>query len=201
VERAQPRRPSRPAGAGAAVTDLRPSRWAHAASRSGAARLATPAPVIDYRGRLRFAVPPEAVWATIERTGEFERWWGWLGEFRLEGPGLAAGSVLVGLVTPPLLPYHMLVRVELDRCVRPSMVDAAVHGDLEGYARLELAAEGEGTLVSVEWTIEMMQAPMREAARFAYPLLRWGHDRVVDATVYGLRRQLRSSLDRRASGG
>jgi len=31
---------------------------------------------------------------------------------------------------------------------------------------------------------------MRIAARVAYPLLRWGHDRVVDATVDGLRRQL-----------
>jgi hypothetical protein len=36
----------------------------------------------------------------------------------------------------------------------------------------------------------MMQRPMRIAARVAYPLLRWGHDRVVDATVDGLRRQL-----------
>jgi len=57
-----------------------------------------------------------------------------------------------------------------------------------------LAAEGDGTLASVAWTIEMMQQPMRAAARFAYPLLRWGHDRVVDATVNGLRRQLRSSV-------
>jgi Polyketide cyclase / dehydrase and lipid transport len=163
--------------------------------------VATPAPVIDYRAGFRFRVPPETVWATIERTGEFERWWGWLGDFRLDGPGLAAGSVLVGVVSPPLLPYRMRIRVELGRCVRPSLVEAAVHGDLEGRARLELAPEGDGTLASVAWTIEMMQPPMRAAARFAYPLLRWGHDRVVDATVYGLRRQLGSSLAPRASGG
>jgi hypothetical protein len=36
----------------------------------------------------------------------------------------------------------------------------------------------------------MMQRPMRLAARVAYPLLRWGHDRVVEATVAGFRRQL-----------
>jgi carbon monoxide dehydrogenase subunit G len=150
------------------------------------------APVIDYTGTFRFAAPPEVVWETIERTGEFERWWGWLGDFRLEGSGLEAGSVLVGTVSPPL-PYHMRIRVELEDCVRPSLIDAAVHGDLEGRGRLELARVGDETVASVAWTIEMMQRPMRAAARFAHPLLRWGHDRVVDATVHGFRRQLAAS--------
>jgi hypothetical protein len=135
----------------------------------------------------------------MERTGEFERWWGWLGEFRLLGPGLEAGSVLVGVVSPPL-PYHIRMRVELERCVRPSSIDAVVHGDLEGRGRLELAPEGDGTVVSVAWTIEMMTRPMRRAARFAYPLLRWGHDRVVDGTVYGFRRQLAATRDGRRLG-
>lgn len=150
------------------------------------------APIIDYRGTFRFGAPPDAVWGTIERTGEFEGWWGWLGDFRLDGGGLETGSVLTGVVSPPL-PYRMRIRVELERCIRPSLIDAAVHGDLEGHARLELAQEGGGTLASAAWTIEMMQRPMRAAARFAYPMLRWGHDRVVDTTVSALRRQLAAS--------
>jgi hypothetical protein len=113
-------------------------------------------------------------------------------DFRLDGGGLEAGTVLTGVVSPPL-PYRMRIRVELERCIRPSLIDAAVHGDLEGRARLELAREGDGTLASAAWTIEMMQRPMRVAARFAYPMLRWGHDRVVDATVSALRRQLAAS--------
>jgi hypothetical protein len=146
-------------------------------------------PVIDYRGMFRFDVPPLDVWRAIERTEEFEGWWSWLGEFRLDGAGLEAGAVLLGMVSPPL-PYHMRLRIELERCVRPSSIDAAVHGDLEGHGRLDLTPDGMGTLAAVAWTIEMMQRPMRSAARFAYPLLRWGHDRVVDATVHGFRRQL-----------
>jgi len=39
---------------------------------------------------------------------------------------------------------------------------------------------------------------MRLAARAAAPLLRWGHDRVVDMTVAGFRRQLSSA--RRQAG-
>jgi len=159
----------------------------------------TTAPVIDYRGTFRFAATPAVVWEMIERTGEFEGWWGWLGDFRLDGPGLEAGSVLVGVVSPPL-PYHLRIRVELERCVRHSLIDAAVHGDLEGHGRLELAPDGDDTIASVAWKIEMMQRPMRAAARFASPLLRFGHDRVVDATVHGFRRQLAASADARRPG-
>jgi hypothetical protein len=63
-----------------------------------------------------------------------------------------------------------------------------VHGDLEGTARLTFDGDDAEARAHATWTIEMMQRPMRVAARFAYPLLRWGHDRVVDATVDGFSR-------------
>jgi hypothetical protein len=119
----------------------------------------------------------------------FEGWWGWLHDFRLEGPGLASGSVLRGVVAPPL-PYRMAVRVVLGECRAPRRIEAEVHGDLEGEARLVLAPDGTGTRASVSWRIEMMQPVMRVAARCAHPLLRWGHDRVVDVTVASFRRHI-----------
>ena len=148
--------------------------------------------VIEYAGRFSFPVPPQEVWLAVERFERFETWWGWLGELRVEGPGLVAGSVLHGVVAPPL-PYRMRLRVVLVAVDPPRSIDALVHGDLVGHARLVLEPEGEGTRASVAWTIEMMQRPMRVAARVASPLLRWGHDRVVDATVAGFRRHLRDS--------
>ena len=154
--------------------------------------------MIEYHGTFQFPVPPQLVWDAIERTDEFEAWWGWLGDFHLAGGGLQSGSVLMGVVSPAG-PYRMRVRVELEDCVRPCSIDAAVHGDLEGHASLRLSPQlvpdlarehdASATIVSVNWTIEMMQRPMRIAARAAYPVLRWGHDRVVDATVCGFRRQ------------
>ena len=145
--------------------------------------------IIDYRGTHRFSVPPETVWAAIERTDEFEQWWAWLGEFCLHGPSLQRGSVMIGVVSPPL-PYRMSIRVDLEDCVRPATIDAAVHGDLEGRAHLAFESDGGGTLARAAWTIEMTQLPMRVAARFARPLLCWGHDRVVEATVAGFRRRV-----------
>ena len=143
------------------------------------------APVIEYRGTYAFALSPEELWAAIEQVDKFGGWWGWLQEFRLDGDGLRAGSVLHGVVAPPL-PYRMRLRVEIVSSIKNKSLGAEVHGDLEGVAHLEMHAITVGTTVDIDWTVEMMQRPMRLASRFAYPLLRWGHDRVVEMTLRGL---------------
>lgn len=147
------------------------------------------APVIDYADEFAFEVPPSDLWDAIEHVDRFERWWPWLREFSLEGGSLVAGSVMHGVVVPPL-PYRMQVDVDLVRCTRPRSIDALVHGDLEGTAQLRLHPTAGGTLASVAWRIEMMQRPMRLASRLAHPVLEWGHGRVVDLTVAGFRRHL-----------
>jgi len=152
----------------------------------------TPPTVIDYRRSFVFDVPPAAVWDALSDPSRFEAWWGWLAELDVDGDGLEEGTVLSGLVSPPV-PYRMRVVVHLGRCQWPTRIDASVDGDLRGPASLLLHPQGKGTLAEVAWRIEMMQRPMRLAARLAGPLLRWGHDRVVDATVAGFRGHLRQS--------
>ena len=146
--------------------------------------------VIEYRGAFSFPCPPDEVWSAMQRFERFECWWGWLREFRVEGPGLEGGSVFHGVVVPPL-PYRLGVRIALLECVRPRRIEAAIHGDLEGAARLVLEPEREGTRASVSSSIEVMQRPLRVAARVAPRVLRWGHDRVVEATVTSFRGHLR----------
>ena len=151
---------------------------------------------MDYAGRFTFPVAPLELWAAIERIDQFERWWNWLRELELDGDGLCPGSVLRGTVAPPV-PYRMRVAVEIDRCLPGRLIDAEVTGDLAGGASLRLepdGPQGQGTIAEVEWSLEMKQLPMRVAARFAYPLLRWGHDRVVETTVAGFRRQRASTI-------
>ena len=149
--------------------------------------------VIDYRRSFHLEAPPEVVWEAIEHSERFELWWGWLESFHVEGPGLTAGAVLHGVVAPPV-PYRMRLEVVLDECTRPSHIEATVHGDLEGQAKLTLDADGRGTRAEVSWTIEMTQRAMRVAARVARPLLVWGHDRVVEMTVASFRRHLASNV-------
>jgi carbon monoxide dehydrogenase subunit G len=148
-------------------------------------------PIIRYRNTHRFALDPARLWKELEDVGRFEHWWSWLEEFSLEGDGLSSGSVLHGVVAPPL-PYRMRIQVELVRCVPESEIDALVHGDLEGEAQLRLSPEGTGTAVEAAWVVEMMQRPMRLASRVAHPVLQWGHDRVVEITVNGFRRHVES---------
>jgi len=145
--------------------------------------------VITYRRAFPFAVAPDELWSRLEETDQFERWWPWLSDLRLEGDGLVTGSVLTGVVTPPL-PYRMPIRVQLDRCERPLAVDATVGGDLTGEAHLRLRPVPDGTVAEVSWSVEMRQPAMRLADRFGHPLLQWGHDRVVAMTVSGFRRRI-----------
>lgn len=144
---------------------------------------------MDYAGRFDFPISPPELWAELQRLDQFERWWGWLGNLRVDGAGLEVGSVLRGTVAPPV-PYRMHVDVELWRCVPGQQIDATVTGDLAGDAHLRLRPTAGGTVTDVAWTLEMLQRPMRLAARVAYPLLRWGHDCVVEATVNAFRSEL-----------
>ncbi len=143
---------------------------------------------VEYQEEFWFPVTPDQLWVMAGRFDQFESWWGWLREFRTEQGGLVAGNVLHGTIIPPV-PYRLRLDVRLERCDRPLLVDATVDGDLSGRAVLRLQDAGDGTRVAVAWSLEMRSVPLRVAARVAYPLLRWGHDRVVEMAVAGFRRR------------
>jgi hypothetical protein len=145
--------------------------------------------VINYQRSYEFPLPPEGIWDALEEVDQFALWWPWLEEFRLEGDSLAAGTVLHGVVAPPL-PYRMRIQIELTRCEKPGIIEALVHRDLEGEASIALYPQGVGAHVDVAWTVEMMQRPMRLADRMAHPVLKRGHDLVVENTVAEFRRHL-----------
>jgi carbon monoxide dehydrogenase subunit G len=149
--------------------------------------------VVEYSCTFTFAATPEQVWAVLERFESLAAGWRWLRELRIDGPGLARGTVVRGVVAPPL-PYRMRLQVVLADCVPERCISGSVHGDLEGVARIAFAGDDAETRAHATWKIEMTQPSMRVAARLTPRLLRWGHDRVVDATVQGLRRHLRDDL-------
>jgi polyketide cyclase/dehydrase/lipid transport protein len=150
--------------------------------------------VIEYEGTFTFAAPVGQIWAAIGRFDRYPSWWSWLQHFDVDGNALAPGTVLRGVVVPPL-PYRMRLDVIVDQVIAEQFVTAIVHGDLEGVASLTFERDGDRTQICARWTIEMMQPPMRVAARIAHPLLRWGHDRIVDATVDSFRRHLFDGQD------
>ena len=96
---------------------------------------------------------------------------------------------MYGVVAPPL-PYRMRVQIELTRCEKPGTIEALVHRDLEGEASIAICPQGVGAHIEVAWRLEMMQSPMRLADRVGHPVLKRGHDRVVENTVAEFRRRL-----------
>jgi hypothetical protein len=111
-----------------------------------------------------------------------------LTDFRADGEGLVNGNLLRGTVVPPV-PCRLRLDVLLQRCDRPRLVEAVIGRDLRGLAVLRLEAAEDGTRAEVTWSVEMHSAPLRVAAHIAYPLMRWGHDCVVDMVVAGFRQQ------------
>lgn len=139
-------------------------------------------------GEYQFPVAPEQMWDTLTHFDRYPDWWTWLRDFAAVpgGTGLTGGTWLTGTVVPPV-PYRLSLRVRLDRCVRPSLVEATVEGDLEGKAELHLAAADDGAIARVAWTLEPVNTPLRVATRVARPLVGWGHDQVVAMAVSGFR--------------
>jgi hypothetical protein len=145
--------------------------------------------VIDYDATFVFPVSVTKLWATMTRVDCYQSLWSWLDEFCADGADLEPGTVLHGVVVPPL-PYRMRLDVVVEDCIPERSITALVHGDLEGAAQLTFDGDDAETRAHATWTIEMMQRPMRMAARIAPRVLRWGHDRVVEATVDGFRRRV-----------
>jgi hypothetical protein len=143
---------------------------------------------VDYRGEFWFPVGPNELWETIERFDRFETWWAWLRNFGADSDGLVAGNMLHGTVVPPL-PYRLRLDIRLERCLRPHLVEATIDGDLRGSAEIRLEPVDDGTRVAVAWSLDMMSPPLRAAALVAYPLMRWGHDKVVEMAVAGFRQR------------
>ena len=143
---------------------------------------------IDYRGAFWFPVGPDDLWETIERFDRFESWWEWLRDFGADADTLVAGNVLHATVVPPV-PWRLRMDIGLAGARRPDVVEAAIGGDVSGTAVIRLEPVDDGTLVTAVWSLDMRSRSLRIAARVASPLMRWGHDRVVELAVAGFRQR------------
>jgi hypothetical protein len=145
---------------------------------------------VDYRRAFWFPVPPAQLWETAGRFGLFEAWWEWLRDFEASpAEGLANGAVLRGTIVPPV-PWRLRLEVRLRRCLPAHLIEADVTGDVRGQAELAMHEAAEGTRVAVTWSLEMRSLSLRTAARMAYPLVCWGHDRVVGMAVAGFQQRV-----------
>jgi hypothetical protein len=133
-----------------------------------------------------FPVPPDQLWAVLSQTDDYPRWWRWLRRFECDG--LVAGAEAVCVVQGPV-PHALRFRINVVDVEPARFVRTEVRGDLEGPARLEIAPHAEGSDVRLLWEVELRSPLLRPMARWARPLMQWGHDWVVDTGVDAFRRR------------
>ncbi len=133
-----------------------------------------------------FDASPEELWSVLSQTSEYPKWWRWLRGF--ESNGLGAGSTADCVVQAPL-PYSLRFRVHVLDVEPARLVRTEVTGDLDGPARLEIEPHPDGSLARLAWEVDLRSPPLRAMARWARPLMHWGHDWVVETGVRQFRRR------------
>lgn len=116
-----------------------------------------------YRFRSLWALPakPAAVYDALERAEDYPRWWPQVREVRrLDDTS--------GLITiRATLPYDLVFTArEVRRDPEAGVLEIAMEGDLEGWARWTLTADGQGTLAHYDQVTEVNKPLLR---RFAVP--------------------------------
>lgn len=128
----------------------------------------------------RYQIPlsPPELWGAIAEVDDFRGWWPWLRRF--EGERLAMGERWQCTVQPPL-PYIVRFEVALDEVLEARSVGATISGDVVGEARLDITERSDGCEARLVSSLEPGHLLLRAMARFAAPVVRHGHDWVIDS--------------------
>lgn len=146
-----------------------------------------PAMRITSDRRYHFAMAPDELWAAISSVEDYRRWWPWLR--RLDAEALVVGDRWSATVQPPL-PYSLQFAIDLVEVVPPSLVAATVSGDVVGTARLEVEPDGQGCRARLVSALSPGNRYLQAVAVMARPLVRYGHDWVLDTGARQFTRQV-----------
>jgi hypothetical protein len=134
----------------------------------------------DTDRRYQLPLAPAELWAVVAEVDDYLSWWPWLRRF--EARALAGDEVWHCLVQPPL-PYRVNFDVHLEEVDAPTRVRASVTGDVVGQACLEIAERPGGSEARLTSSLEPGNGLLRTFARMAAPVVRYGHDWVLDSGV------------------
>ncbi|WP_420705422.1 SRPBCC family protein [Streptomyces sp. NRRL F-2747] len=150
---------------------------------------------LDRWNRYRFRsvwdldAPPARVYSLLERTGDYPRWWPQVRAVeQLEGH---SGALLIRSV----LPYEIrMTATELLRDPGRGLLEAALHGDIEGWARWTVRARrgagGRGTRALYEQEVEVRSPLLRRLAVPVRPAFRLNHALMMRAGRHALEARL-----------
>jgi uncharacterized protein YndB with AHSA1/START domain len=127
--------------------------------------------------RHHFGVPRSELWSMITQVDRYPTWWPWLRSFN--ATELKAGAEWQCRVQPPL-PYSLRLVITIEDVVAEESVAATVSGDVEGTAELRLLDIPDGSEAHLTSALAPSSRPLKLIARAALPVVRFGHDWVLD---------------------
>jgi hypothetical protein len=137
----------------------------------------------EMRRRVRLA--PADVWAHLEDTDAYRRWWPWLQLFDASD-GLTTGATWRAGIRAPL-PYVVAFTLDLTTVDRANhVVEAGVTGDVAGSATIAIAPDADAATVSdlrMTWRLTPASSFLKVLDATARPVARWGHDTVMRRSV------------------
>jgi uncharacterized protein YndB with AHSA1/START domain len=146
--------------------------------------------------RASFDEPPERLWAALTEVDGYQRWWPWLADLEVDG-GFDVGASWRCQVRPPL-PYSVRFALTLQEVEPPRFAVATIAGDIEGHASLDLTPRpGGGTDLRLVSVLQSANRTLRLLADLGPPVVRFGHDWVLDT---GLRQFRERALGSEGNG-
>ncbi|WP_418956025.1 SRPBCC family protein [Streptomyces tritici] len=140
-----------------------------------------------FRSVWQLAAPPATVFAVLERGEEYPRWWPQVRE--VVPVDASTGTARFRSVLP-----HDLVVTVVGRRRDPEagILEIAMSGDLDGWARWTLTAHGGGTRAVYEQEVEVRGRLMRALAIPGRPVFRVNHALMMRGGRRGLAAHLRT---------
>ncbi|CAL9392299.1 hypothetical protein SUDANB108_01287 [Streptomyces sp. enrichment culture] len=140
-----------------------------------------------FRSLWPLPVPPAAVYEALERPEDYPRWWRQVREVtRLDG---TTGVIRIRSV----LPYDMTFTArEVRRDPAAGVLEIAVSGDIEGWARWTVTPRGTGSLARYDQVVSVGKPLLRRFAVPGRPVFRANHALMMWSGRRGLLRHLRT---------
>ncbi|MFB7592116.1 SRPBCC family protein [Streptomyces sp. NPDC056169] len=145
-----------------------------------------------FRSVWRLAAPPDAVYAVLERGAEYPLWWPQVREV------VPLDDTTGTARFRSFLPYELVVTVRALRSDPGARIlEVGLGGDLEGWVRWTLTAEGAGTRAVYEQEVEVHARLLRVLAVPGRPVFRANHALMMRSGRRGLAARMKGSLEER----
>ncbi|MEV0642589.1 SRPBCC family protein [Streptomyces sp. NPDC050619] len=134
-----------------------------------------------FRSLWPLPAPPATVYDALERAEDYPRWWRQVREVnRIDE---TSGVVVIRSV----LPYDLTFTArEVRRDPQAGVLEIAMSGDLDGWARWTITPDGRGSLARYEQVVDVKKPLLRRFAVPGRPVFRTNHWLMMRAGRRGL---------------